>query len=97
MKSVHKLLISGILLLAISAPAASQTETTSVDYMPPNTAEGVLRPTAGLSQDQVLNQFGEPLQRVAPVGEPPISRWVYDLYTVYFEHQYVIHSVVHKK
>jgi hypothetical protein len=29
------------------------------------------------------------------VGDPPITRWVYDRFTVYFENDRVIHSVVH--
>ena len=82
MKAARTLLISGIVLFALHAPAYSQTESTSVDAMPPNTTEGVLRPTAGMSEQQVSSQFGEPLQRIAPVGEPPISRWVYDNFTV---------------
>jgi hypothetical protein len=30
------------------------------------------------------------------VGDPPISRWVYDHFTVYFEYDKVLHSVVNK-
>ncbi len=54
------------------------------------------RPKSGMSMDQVSNQFGAPGQKVAAVGEPPITRWVYDHYTVYFEHDHVIHSVLHR-
>jgi len=28
------------------------------------------------------------------VGKPPISRWEYPGFVVYFEHEHVIHSVV---
>jgi hypothetical protein len=31
---------------------------------------------------------------VPAVGEPPISRWEYTGYTVYFEHDLVLHSVI---
>jgi len=55
---------------------------------------GVARPTGGMTMDQVLNRFGEPQQRLGPVGEPPISHWVYPEFVVYYEHQYVIHSVI---
>jgi len=58
----------------------------------------VARPAGGMTMDQVLQQYGEPQQRLGPVGEPPITHWVYSDTIVYFEHQYVIHSVVpHKK
>ena len=37
--------------------------------------------------------FGEPRARHAAVGQPPITRWDYDGFTVYFEHNHVIHAV----
>lgn len=54
------------------------------------------RPRSGMSMNQVQSQFGAPGQQVASVGEPPITRWVYDHYTVYFENDHVIHSVLHR-
>jgi len=54
----------------------------------------VARPAHGMVMDQVLQHYGEPQQRLGPVGEPPISHWVYGDFIVYFEHQHVIHSVV---
>lgn len=51
-------------------------------------------PRNGLPMDQVEARFGVPINRVAPVGDPPISRWIYDDFTVYFEHDKVIHAVV---
>ncbi|GMQ83291.1 MAG: hypothetical protein BMS9Abin06_0024 [Gammaproteobacteria bacterium] len=57
----------------------------------------VARPARGMSMDQVLQQYGEPQQRLGPVGEPPITHWVYSDAIVYFEHLYVIHSVVPHK
>lgn len=96
MKFAQSLLLSSVLSFSLAGPAYCQTESTSVDHMPPNTTEGVLRPAAGMSMEKVIQQFGEPDSRVDPVGEPPISRWEYGNYTVYFEHQYVIYSVVHR-
>ncbi len=57
----------------------------------------VARPARGMTMDQVLQQYGEPQRRLGPVGEPPIAHWVYNDAIVYFEHQYVIHSVVPHK
>jgi len=57
----------------------------------------VARPARGMTMDQVLQQYGEPQQRLGPVGQPPITHWVYNNAIVYFEHQYVIHSVVPHK
>jgi hypothetical protein len=53
-------------------------------------------PAKGMSMNQVEREFGAPEQKMAPVGDPPISRWVYPNYTVYFEYKYVIHSVMNK-
>lgn len=54
------------------------------------------RPRSGMSMGQVDTQFGAPGEKYAAIGEPPITRWVYDHYTVYFEHDHVIHSVLHR-
>ena len=52
------------------------------------------KPAAGMSMDKVLNRYGEPTTRAAAIGQPPITQWAYSGYTVYFEHQHVIHAVV---
>lgn len=57
--------------------------------------QNIERPARGSSKAQVSNQFGNPAQQTAAVGEPPISRWVYNDFTVYFEGDHVIHSVLH--
>ncbi len=51
-------------------------------------------PSAGMSMGAVERSFGKPQQKLPAVGHPPISRWVYDSYTVYFERNNVIHSVL---
>jgi hypothetical protein len=50
-------------------------------------------PLRGMHMDQVREAYGEPQEIMPPVGDPPISRWLYDGYTVYFEYSYVIQSV----
>ncbi len=57
-------------------------------------APDISRPARGLTMDQVIQHWGEPQQRVGPVGKPPISHWVYPDFVVYFESDYVLHSVV---
>lgn len=69
----------------------------SIGAEPPNSSMGVPRPSRGMTMDQVLQKFGEPQQKIPAVGNPPITRWVYEKFTVYFEHQYTLHSVVHHK
>lgn len=58
-------------------------------------------PKRGASMAQVRNAFGEPTQRFAPVGGsssamPPITRWQYPGFSVYFEHKHVVDAVVDK-
>ncbi|HWV14216.1 MAG TPA: hypothetical protein VN030_02210 [Cellvibrio sp.] len=54
----------------------------------------IARPTLGMSKARVQQQFGEPLQQTAAKGKPPISSWEYAQFTVYFENDHVIHSVL---
>jgi hypothetical protein len=52
------------------------------------------RPARGMSMSAVESRYGQPATRHNAVGEPPITRWDYPGFSVFFEHQYVIHSVV---
>ena len=68
----------------------------AINAAPPNQAEGLLRPRNGITMTSVRSNFGEPASVVSAVGEPPITRWVYPSYTVYFEHNLVLNVVVHR-
>ncbi len=57
------------------------------------TADKQILPKRGLSMDDVLGEFGEPDERFGPVGEPPITEWVYGSFRVYFEYEIVLHSI----
>lgn len=52
-------------------------------------------PQNGLTQAQVEARYGMPQEKRAPVGDPPITRWTYDDFNVYFEYDLVIDSVLH--
>lgn len=54
-------------------------------------------PVKGELQSSVEKIFGMPKEKKPAVGNPPISRWVYDDFTVYFENDRVIHSVKNTK
>ncbi|HEY6939843.1 hypothetical protein [Dokdonella sp.] len=56
-------------------------------------------PARGMTMGQVEKRFGAPVEKLAPAGgdtprHPTINRWRYDGYTVYFERNRVLHSVV---
>jgi hypothetical protein len=57
------------------------------------------RPKRGLTMEQVEKQFGAPATRHPTVGgssqaQPPITRWDYNGFSVVFERDRVIDSVV---
>lgn len=54
----------------------------------------IVRPVTGATKAQVKSLFGVPIEENAPKGNPPISNWEYAEFTVYFENNHVIHSVV---
>ncbi|MFA9204222.1 MAG: hypothetical protein ACEQSD_09510 [Flavobacteriales bacterium] len=61
----------------------------------PSMAETIAQPlpTAGMKMPQVQSQFGQPAEKLASMGKPPITVWRYADFNVYFEHQTVLHSV----
>lgn len=60
-----------------------------------NARKNVDHPERGLSMEEVEAYLGEPLERLTAIGSPPITRWYYESFTVYFENDKVIHSVNH--
>ena len=80
--------------LAVSCSAVVSSTAQADELRTPRvTSQSPDRPSRGMSMDKVEATFGTPSNRVAPIGEPPISRWEYPGFTVYFEHQFVIHTV----
>lgn len=77
------------LLGATPAFGAAETET-------PAASAPANLPARGMTMEQVERTLGTPRQRIGAVGRPPISRWVYDGFTVYFEKRRVLHAVVDK-
>ena len=79
-------------LAGVAEPA--KAETIAVDNGIAIKQSEVATPARGMSMDQVASKFGAPVSKVQAVGKPPISRWEYPGFVVYFEHDHVIHSVV---
>ncbi len=90
-----RLIASSLLLFALALPAkADVLSIAEPTYRTPNSAEGVLRPTRGMTMSQVEAKFGSASEKRAAIGKPPITRWRYPQFDVFFEHNLVIHSVV---
>jgi hypothetical protein len=86
--------LSVLLLLALVAGVAG-ADTLDMRETNPATSrfdEGG-KPSRGMTQARVEARYGTPESRVSPVGEPPISRWEYSNFVVFFEYDKVIHSV----
>lgn len=52
-------------------------------------------PHKGESKRSVLDRFGLADQEHPAVGKPPITRWDYRTFSVYFEYDHVINCVLH--
>lgn len=52
-------------------------------------------PVNGQSKADVTAKYGAPVKQNAAVGDPPISSWDYDTYSVYFEYDLVLFTVLH--
>lgn len=83
------------LLLLMLAPVA-QAEVLS---LPEPAAQLPELPARGQTMQQVQQRLGPPVQRYAPVGgghpkRPPITRWDYNGYSIFFERDRVIDAVV---
>jgi hypothetical protein len=93
-----RLTLAFTLTAAISLPALAEVILLrqSIQEAPANNSSGLQRPTAGMRMSEVTLRFGEPMQRRESVGNPPITRWIYDRYTVYFEYDRVVNAVVRR-
>ena len=52
-------------------------------------------PENGQTMASIESKYGAPESRQPAVGDPPITRWDYKEYSVYFEHEVVLFSVLH--
>ncbi len=85
-----------LLVCAATALAASDGAHESDQYAGDAVRLMADMPTRGSTKETVRDTLGSPERVVGPVGEPPITRWVYADFTVYFEHNRVLHSVANR-
>ena len=84
-------------LLALGSNLVAHTlraETLVVDDKVAVRESSIPRPTRGMLMSAVEQRFGAPLTRHPAVGQPPITRWDYGSFAVFFERDRVIHAVV---
>jgi hypothetical protein len=88
---LRKAMFAAALTLALAGPASA--DKLLIDGIDKQAANGEM-PSAGITKDRVMAGWGDPASKMAAVGEPPISRWIYGDFVVYFEYDHVIHAVV---
>ncbi len=76
---------------------AARADTLLLDGIDSDAQTASQRPKSGMTMTSVESTYGEPAQKHAAVGEPPITRWDYPGFSVYFENDRVIHAVVARR
>lgn len=97
-KTASLVTLLGVSSLLPGLPAVA--DTLQMPLGPPAVDDGsqqqsITLPGRGMTMVAVEERFGAPVEKYDEVGDPPITRWVYPDFTVYFEYQYVINAVPH--
>ena len=91
-RTILTLMLLGIMNLAGSGPLPA--DVLLIEEV--RQSERLQLPENGTSMADVRAQYGEPVNALAAVGDPPITRWDYDQWSVYFEYELVLFTVLHK-
>jgi hypothetical protein len=81
------------LLCGFAASGAALAETLVINDQLAVRDSTVERPKRGSTMTDVEKHFGAPIEKHPTVGQPPITRWDYAGFSVFFEHDRVIHAV----
>ncbi|MCO4812195.1 MAG: hypothetical protein KC572_11370 [Gammaproteobacteria bacterium] len=87
-----KLRTMTLIALLFAAMGTASADTLKMDGASAMSDDG--RPSRGMTQARVEAKYGSPASVRAPVGDPPITRWEYTNFVVFFEHDKVIHAVL---
>lgn len=88
----NSFLVTLVMVMPMTLATAASADVLLVEEV--RQVEKMNLPKNGLSKSDVESRFGEPVQRHSAVGDPPITRWDYDTYSVYFEYDLVLFSVL---
>ncbi len=86
-----KLRIVSVIALILAFGGMANADTLNMDGASAAFSDG--RQMRGMTQTRVESEYGPPVAVTAAVGEPPITRWEYHNFVVYFEYDRVIHAV----
>lgn len=99
MQITHTVLFSLILAVSFSSTADDHTsseQSGTVIQMPLSEKANLHAndlPKRGTTMERVMEKYGVPNKKHPAKGQPPIVRWDYENFSVYFETNSVIHSV----
>jgi hypothetical protein len=87
------------LALLLGLAATAQADVLALPESRPAVAPDTSKPAKGMTQTAVLKQYGQPSQKHKPFGgssrqQPPITRWDYPGFVVFFEYDHVIDAVI---
>jgi len=85
--------IAAAAVVTLGTPALALGDTLVIDNVDQTEAASGVRPNRGMSMEAVESRWGTPLTKRNAVGDPPITRWEYPDFVVYFEYRNVIHAV----
>jgi hypothetical protein len=84
---------------SMAMPSAAQPAQAPANAQTQPAANVPALPTRGMDMANVEHIYGAPLEKLAPVPvkgtrmHPPITRWIYPTFVVYFEYNQVVHAV----
>ncbi|MCU0755639.1 MAG: hypothetical protein MUE46_11045 [Xanthomonadales bacterium] len=96
---MRRILQIGLLSTLLTLGAVASANTLLVER---SAREKGAVPERGMLMDAVEAQWGAPQERLGPVPakptkrNPPITTWRYPAFTVYFEHQHVVATVLNR-
>ena len=85
-----------VLMIGLTLPALAQERRDVLLIDRAAAAATADVPLRGMSMQDVEQIYGTPLEAHDGVGTPPIVRWRYASFTVYFENRWVINSVINQ-
>lgn len=100
MSKYLQVLLAAALIFAVPAGYAA-APSSAAPVSASASAPPVVYPLRDMTTAEVRARFGTPTRRMPPEPptsqgplKPPIERWIYPQFTVYFEHHRVIHTVL---
>ena len=88
------LALTGAWVYGLGVHSLVNADTIVVDDQVQVRDSGVTTPRRGSTMSEVESKFGAPSTKHDAVGAPPITRWDYPSFSVFFEGDRVIHAVV---